>query len=85
MITNGLPIMTTNDDGVDLATTKPGLTVVIGGCNSVQAHNVVQVSGESLAAIANTLQVLPPESVKELIEPLTEVLRAIGIAVSKIK
>jgi len=36
-------------------------------------------------AIANTLQVLPPESVKELIEPLTEVLRAIGIAVGKVQ
>lgn len=78
---------TTHDDGFDkaIAVEKSGLTVVIGGCNSIHAHNIVQVSGESLTAIANTLQVLPPESVKYLIEPLTEVLRAIGIAVSKVK
>jgi hypothetical protein len=87
VITNFLPMATLNDDGLDQVTPvkQPGLTVVIGGCNSIHAHNVVQISGESLTAIANALQVLPPESVKELIGPLSEVLRAIGMAVDKVK
>lgn len=80
-----LTLMTQHDDGFDLKQQTPALTVVIGGCNSIHAHNVVQVSGESLQAIANTLQLLPPEAIKELSGPLTDLVRAAGVAIGKIQ
>lgn len=82
-----LKMATIQDDGIndDLPLKSgPSLTVVIGGCNSIHAHNVVQVSGETLTAIANTLQVLPPESINEIIEPLTDLLRSTAAAVSRV-
>jgi hypothetical protein len=79
-----LAVATTNDDGFDHAqVSKPGLTVVIGGCN-IHAHSAIQISGESLSAIANILQLLPPESVAELTGPLTDLIKAAGVAVSKV-
>ncbi len=81
-----LKMATIQDDGVNEELplkSAPALTVVIGGCNSIHAHNVVQVSGETLTAIANNLQALPPEVIKELSGPLTDLVRALGIAISK--
>jgi hypothetical protein len=41
-------------------------------------------SVESLTAMADKLQTLPPESVLEIVEPLRALIKSAGIALSKI-
>lgn len=63
---------------------SPGLMLVVGEYNSIHAHNVVQVNGDTLKAIASNLQTLPPETVRELSGPLTDLVRAMGVLLSKV-
>jgi hypothetical protein len=79
-------IRTMNDDGLDEALkdkAKQGLVVIVGGCNSVNATTVIQINGDTLSAIASSLQSLPTESVEQMLGPISEILRAAGVAVAK--
>jgi hypothetical protein len=79
-------IGTMNDDGVDpnkKDKAQQGLVVIVGGCNSVNATTVIQINGDTLSAIAVSLQNLPSEAVDGLLGPIGEVLKAAGFAVSR--
>jgi len=57
-------IATLHDDGMQIPPSpkiEPGTTIIIGGCNLINAnaHNVVQASGETIEAVAQLIQVLP--------------------------
>jgi len=81
-----ITIATMNTDGMELPpAVEPGVTVIIGGCNLINAnaHNVFQVSGESIEALAQAIQHLPPESIKEMSGPLSSMLASIAHAIGK--
>lgn len=74
-----------DENGSDTAKTLDRhFTVVIGGCNSIRAKTVVQVSGESLTNLADLVKSLPPESVKDLTGPLLDLVRSAGITLNKL-
>ena len=81
--TNG-STKTTNDDGfAGKEKSSKGITIIIGGCNSVHSHNVIQINGDTLKAIAESIQNLPSELASQLAGPLGELVKAAGFAVSK--
>ena len=83
--TNG-STKTMNDDGFDFPgqeKSSQGITIIIGGSNSVHSHNVIQVNGDTLKAIAESIQKLPSEVASQLAGPLGELVKAAGLAVSK--
>ena len=81
--TNG-STKTTNDDGfAGQEKSSQWITIIIGGCNSVHSHNVIQINGDTLKAIAESIQNLPSELAFQLAGPLGELVKAAGFAVSK--
>ncbi len=83
---------TMNDDGIESAPLnkeKPALTIIIGGCNSVHAHNVVQLNAEKLPetieAVAKGLKEVDPEVAKTIGEPLNRLMDAIADLISRNK
>lgn len=86
-------VKTNNDDRVgsqqqssrprDFQAMDKGLTVILGGNNLVHANNVVQINGDTLEKIADSIKTMPPETLKEISEPLGSLLQAIGSAVVK--
>ena len=52
-------VKTMNDDGIEsvpVGKEKPALTIIIGGCNSVHANNVVQINAEKLPETGTNLR-----------------------------
>ena len=70
--------------GAEMNDTVPGVMLVIGEYNNISANNVVQLNGDTLTAIASSLQSLPPETIRELSGPLTDLVRAMGVLLSKV-
>ncbi|AIE76306.1 hypothetical protein [Synechocystis sp. PCC 6714] len=62
---------------------KSDLVLIMGGCNSVEAKTFIQINGDTLTAFATALQNLPSDSVVKILDPLGEVLKAAGIAITK--
>jgi hypothetical protein len=86
------PIKTMNDDGIDSVpveqiNSKPALTIIIGGCNSVHSHNIVQLNAERLPetieSIAQGLKEVPPDVIGKIAEPLSRLMDAIADIVIK--
>lgn len=85
-------IKTMNDDGIESAPVgkdKSALTIIIGGCNSVHAHNFVQLNAERLPetieSIAQGLKDVSPEVVGKIAEPLNRLMDAIADLIAKNK
>jgi len=85
-------IKTMNDDGIEsvpIGKEKPALTIIIGGCNSVHAHNVVQINAEKLPetidAVTSGLKEIDPEVVKTIGEPLGRLMEAIADLIARNK
>ena len=85
-----LVVKTMNDDGIEsvpIGKEKPALTIIIGGCNSVHAHNVVQLNAEKLPetidAVTNGLKEIDPEVAKTIGEPLGRLMDVIASLIFK--
>ena len=85
-----LVVKTMNDDGIEsvpIGKEKSALTIIIGGCNSVHAHNVVQLNAEKLPetidAVANGLKEIDPEVAKTIGEPLGRLMDVIASLIFK--
>jgi hypothetical protein len=62
---------------------KGDLVLIMGGCNSVETKTFIQINGDTLTALASAIQNLPSDSVVKILDPLGEVLKAAGIAITK--
>jgi SepF-like predicted cell division protein (DUF552 family) len=69
--------------GVDDKKVLRAVSIKTGDHDFIHTQSCIN-SGESLMAIANDLQTLPPESVLEIVEPLREIIKSAGIALSKV-
>jgi len=83
---------TMNDDGIETlpqGKEKPALTIIIGGCNSVHAHNVVQINAEKLPetieSLSQGLKDVPPETIEKIAEPLNRLMDAIADLIARNK
>ena len=88
----GLIVETMNDDGIESlpqGREKTALTIIIGGCNSVHARNVVQFNAEKLPetieSITQGLKDVPPESIEKIAEPLARLVDAIADLIARNK
>jgi hypothetical protein len=78
-------VATMHDDGIQVPSLRlePGTTIIIGGCNVINPHNIIQFAGEGIENVTQMIQTLPPDMVKELIGPITQLIAAIGVALSR--
>jgi hypothetical protein len=86
----GLVAKTMNDDGIESlpqGREKPALTIIIGGCNSIHAHNVVQFNAEKLPetieSITQGLKDVPSEAIEKIAEPLGRLVDVIASLISR--
>ena len=61
---------------------EQGLIVIVGGCNTINSRGVIKINGETLSAIASGIHNLPPESIKEVLVQLGEIIRSAAAAVA---